>query len=330
LRRTERLDLLCDLWNDAAIKALERTFEARLIPLNKVWPDIPREDQFRPIVVLSPMYKWLELRFAPRLMRYLTDSLDRNQTGFVRGMGTHVNLRLLVEKLRTSRRRDGICCVFIDYKSAYNTVRRDVLYRALITKQILTTDEARFLERLHDCLYFKVGADERYHFRNGVHQGSPISPALFDIYMEDVMREICSSCTDDNLWYKLYADDVVLVTSHDHLNSLLKALMDVSARYNLKINAKKSAVFTVKGHDKLTSEHDLRGIPVVSEYNYLGVTVDDSGSLAAHLNRVKQRSSYLRSHLRYHACHLSFENQYLLWAVYVRPYFTYVAPLLET
>ena len=34
--------------------------------------------------------------------------------------------------------------------------------------------------------------------------------------------------------------------------------------------------------------------------------------------------------MRYHVCRLSFENQYLLWSVYVRPYFTNVAPLLET
>ena len=34
--------------------------------------------------------------------------------------------------------------------------------------------------------------------------------------------------------------------------------------------------------------------------------------------------------MRYYVCQLSFENQFLLWAVYVRPYFMYVAPLLET
>jgi hypothetical protein len=96
------------------------------------------------------------------------------------------------------------------------------------------------------------------------------------------------------------------------------------------MNAKKSAVFAVKGHSKLTNDHNLCGIQVVTEYCYLGVTVNDSGSIAPHLNKVSQRSSYLRSHLRYHACHLSFENQYLLWAIYVRPYFTYVALLLET
>ncbi len=67
MRQTERRDLLADVWRHEAIQALARSFEARLIPLNKVWPDIPQADQFRPIVVLSPMFKWLELRFLHKL-----------------------------------------------------------------------------------------------------------------------------------------------------------------------------------------------------------------------------------------------------------------------
>lgn len=69
---------------------------SRLIPLNKVYPDIPMENQFRPIFVLSAMFKFLELRFAPKLKNYLKRHLDRNQTGFISGMGTHVNLRALL------------------------------------------------------------------------------------------------------------------------------------------------------------------------------------------------------------------------------------------
>lgn len=233
------------------------------------------------------MFKWLELRFLPPLSNYLSHQLDVNQTGFVRGMGTSVNLRLLVERLRRSKKKDGLCCVFIDYKSAYNTVLRSVLYRALVIKKILTQPEADFLKGLHDCLYFQVEEQQRFHFKNGVHQGSPISPALFDIYMEDVMREIRVGCNDKQLWYKLYADDLVLVTTYRHLESLLTSLYTVSARYNRKVNAKKSAIFTVKKHDKLTTKMNLHGIPVVTEYCYLGVTVDNSGSIQPHLDRIK-------------------------------------------
>lgn len=63
IRCTDRRELLADLWNPRALRQLGRCFEARLVPLNKAWPDIPAVDQFRPIVVLSPLYKFLERRF---------------------------------------------------------------------------------------------------------------------------------------------------------------------------------------------------------------------------------------------------------------------------
>jgi hypothetical protein len=41
------------------------------------------------------MFKWLERGFLPQLQNYLTTRLDHNQTGFVEGMGTNVNILLL-------------------------------------------------------------------------------------------------------------------------------------------------------------------------------------------------------------------------------------------
>ena len=39
---TERLDLLIDWWNIGIMcKLNDQIFKARLIPLNKVWPEIP-------------------------------------------------------------------------------------------------------------------------------------------------------------------------------------------------------------------------------------------------------------------------------------------------
>jgi len=58
-------------------------------------------------------------------------------------------------------------------------------------------------------------------------------------------------------------------------------------------------MFAIKGHNKLDGI-DLHGIPVVRTYCYLGVTVDNCGSIDDHLDRVRQRSSYLRSHMRYY------------------------------
>jgi predicted AAA+ superfamily ATPase len=70
-------------------------------------------------------------------------------------MGTAVNIELLLQKLRKSKRRDGLCCVFIDFRSAYNTIDRMRLYQMLLEKNILLLDEVRFLKSLHDRLYFE-------------------------------------------------------------------------------------------------------------------------------------------------------------------------------
>jgi hypothetical protein len=59
-------------------------FQARLCPLNKVWPNIPLSEEFRPIVVLSPLYKFLNLRFFSNLNTYLILKLDRNQIGILK------------------------------------------------------------------------------------------------------------------------------------------------------------------------------------------------------------------------------------------------------
>ena len=107
------------------------------------------------------------MRFLPRLKSYLVNRLDQNQTGFIPGCGTSVNIELLIKSMKMEKKGYGECVVFIDYKSAYNTINRERLYKIIKEKQILSTLEAEFLEKLHNCLYFFVDG-ERVSFKNGV------------------------------------------------------------------------------------------------------------------------------------------------------------------
>jgi hypothetical protein len=58
----------------------------------------------------------------------------------------------------------------------------------------------------------------------------------------------------------------------------LAILHDVSNDFRLIINPKYN-IFAVKKHRKIDETMDLKGIPVVQEYTYLGVTMDGYGSL---------------------------------------------------
>ena len=69
---------LQDIWNQRNINIMKDIGRSRLLALNKVWPNIPKADEFRPIVILSPLYKFLELRFLPKLNHYLLNRMTKN------------------------------------------------------------------------------------------------------------------------------------------------------------------------------------------------------------------------------------------------------------
>ena len=213
-------------------------------------------------------------------------------------MTTQVNIRLLIEKLKSVKAKDGECTLLIDFKSAYNTVNRQRLYEIMLKKNILPPEEIEFLKILHDNLYF-VGKDKRRVFlQNGVHQGSPISPALFNIYIEEVMARIREDLIDRNMWYKLYADDLVIIIKHRDIHDLLRSLRHLSADFSLNINEKKSGIFL--NQKRLSPEESfIDGFPVIGSYPYLGVALNYKGNLKPQMTVIKRRADYLIRAMKY-------------------------------
>ena len=115
--------------------------EARLIPLNKVWPNIPSPDEFRPITVLSPIFKWMELRFIGTLNTYQKTRMKREQIGFVPEMSTLTNIRRLIYYMQAYKAVNRKILIFIDFKCAFNSINRNKLYDILLTKKVLPPDE---------------------------------------------------------------------------------------------------------------------------------------------------------------------------------------------
>jgi len=212
------------------------------VSLNKQFPGIPKRDQFRPIVIVSPFVKFLELRFIPQLNDYMLHRMSREQTGFVKGFGTHVNLRLLIEEIKKHKRSEQQCIIFIDFKSAYNTVNRERLFQIVQNLTIFSNDEIAFLKLILDKLYFKTQNGEKYYFKNGVPQGMSTSPALFNIYIEDFMKNL-QETYGHKIWHLLYADDLVISVNRNELESIIRNLQTLANVYQLKLSPKKCGIF---------------------------------------------------------------------------------------
>jgi hypothetical protein len=57
----------------------------------------------------------------------MSKRMDKRQNEFVKGVGTSPNINILINKIKDSKKSDSMCTIFIDFKSAYNTVLRENL-----------------------------------------------------------------------------------------------------------------------------------------------------------------------------------------------------------
>ncbi|KAL4477946.1 hypothetical protein ABPG72_013354 [Tetrahymena utriculariae] len=245
LKETQSYHLINDWWNPQTISMLNKnSFKVRLIPLNKVHPNIPLTDQFRPIAVQSPAIKWLELRFKQQLQDYIDKYIDSDQNGFISDSSTQMNICQLIQKIQQYSSRDKMSVLFIDLKQAYNTINRQKLFNIMSNKNILSAVEIDFLSKLYDSLYFETADGKKHHMKNGVQQGSVLSPILFNIYMNEIITKIKNQFGQD-LFIKAYADDLVLVYKLDQLQQLIQALQKLFEEYELVFNNKKSQIMVI-------------------------------------------------------------------------------------
>ena len=75
------------------------------------------------------------------------------------------------------------------------------------------------------------------------------------------MKQVKTECNFD-LWYLLYADDLVFVASYHQIEIILDALLKVSALFKLLVSPKKCGIINIRNNDKLEGM-DLHGIPLV-------------------------------------------------------------------
>ncbi len=103
----------------------------------------------------------------------------------------------------------------------------------------------------------------------GVAQGSIISPALFDIYIEELLRTIERTPEISLEDILTYADDLlVLCDSIEQLKSVLKVIKKWSEENNLKLNPNKSGIVELcsRRQRPILNFDSLDEIPVLEQY----------------------------------------------------------------
>ena len=146
-----------------------------------------------------------------------------------------------------------------------------------LIKELYTGQEA--------AICTNCGIAEWFNIERGVRQGCILSPYLFNIYMEDIMRDGRTVNFDElNMQgHKVrdlhYADDTSLL-SHSvwGLSSLVEAVDKHSGKKFLNLNARKTKLMkTDKAKEDLEIKVNGETLEIVSKYVYLGSSISGDG-----------------------------------------------------
>ena len=126
-----------------------------------------------------------------------------------------------------------------------------------------------------------------------------MSPCLFNVYMDAVMKEVKMGMERRGVRFKeegrewrfpdlLYADELVLCGEYEEeLRTMVACFVEVCRRRCLKVNGGKSKVMLLGGDEVLECEVCVDGIRLehVSEFKYLGCVLNESSTDEAEFNR---------------------------------------------
>ena len=217
------------------------------------------------INVEGKAYVMLLLR---RLQKDMEGRLHDAQHGFRPNRGTAdclFSMRQLVELARSHA--TPLHAAFVDFRKAFDSVNHEVMWRILkargvhpkllaLIKDLYSGSRARVTAHGTESGWFDI--------RTGVRQGCPLSPLLFNIYMDFLARQVIQECEEAgvrgfkvayringelvsptegllNALMLLYADDLVLLAPDSRsLEAALLVLDQVARKWAMSVNYDKT------------------------------------------------------------------------------------------
>ena len=187
-----------------------------------------------------------------RLQQYMNRELPDVQASFRKGRGTRdqiANIHWIIEKAREFQKNIYFC--FIDYAKAIDCVD----HKKLENSQRDGSDHlTHLLRNLYGGQEATVrtghGTTDWFQTGKGVHQGCILSPCLFNLYAEYIMRnagleeaQAGIKIARRNINNPRYADDTTLMAeSEEELKSLLMKVKEESEKVRLKLNIQKTKI----------------------------------------------------------------------------------------
>ena len=306
-------------------------------------------DDYRGIALISCLGKLYLSIWARRITRHAEKRLDKQQGGFTSRRSTPDQVLSLWETLQGRQRLDKPTFLFfIDFRKAFDTVWHDGLWNQL-WKSGVQGKAWRILRHLYGNVRAQVRVGDRLtkpvRMRQGVRQGCPLSPVLFNLFVDELAQRLRAAgygvgLTDQELHALLYADDVVILAeSKEDLQKMIDVVQKFCLEWHMELNLGKSQVMVI-GCNSVTGARRVYKksftymgdfIKVVDRYKYLGVCISSDLSWAKHTAYTLKKASDRQVSIRRALTNgkIDARARLLVWKSQVRPILEYGAEVWD-
>src|SRR5437867_3723400 len=153
-------------------------------------------------------------------------------------------------------KKKKIYLCFVDYQKAFDRVRHDKLAEVMVKAGIPDLERRLIINlywRQHAAVRWDVEVSREVGVERGVRQGCVISPMLFDLYSEFVIRGAVEGVEGIgfggvNITNLRYADDAVLVAERRRkVQKMVDGLGTTCKEYGMEINVGRTGVMVMSG-----------------------------------------------------------------------------------
>ena len=273
--------------------------KSKVIAILKPGKDSAQPKSYRPISLLCHTYKLFERMMLNRLNLHIDQELIKQQAGFRSGKSTTGQLLNLTQHIEDGYEQGTITgAVFVDLSAAYDTVNHKLLLNKIfsMTRDTMFTDLIG--KMLHNRRFYVELNGQKSRWRNqknGLPQGSVLSPVLFNMYTNDqpIHKDTQSF---------IYADDLCIAAQEDTFNKVetilttaLTAIGDYYIRNQLRANPDKTqtCAFHLRNREAKTElkvSWDGKKLEHTPTPVYLGVILDRTLSYSSQVAKVKAKT----------------------------------------
>ena len=183
----------------------------------------------------------------------MDENLSETQCGFVAKKRTRDTIALLKMRIQITlnANREIVAC-FIDHEEAFDLVNHEKMMR-ILKKYNVDDKTLRIIQNLYwnqstDVKTRKEYLKNQRSVKKGLRLGCPLSPRLFNVYVNDIMREVRIEkiglmINSDKINEVSYADGkVVIAKTEVQIQKMIDRINSTGLKYGMKINTDRTKV----------------------------------------------------------------------------------------